>query len=382
MKKYRPALIFLASTVVLAGAILIISYFFSANKNSSATDTASEEQPRLFDESVGNEDTLENNSVTQVFLDNSLNQSRPLNLLFFGDMMLDRHVGERLEGRHMGYLLDGLAGEEKYFFTGFDIISANLEGAVTDGGAHYAPVNAYDFAFSPERIAELKDYGFNYFALANNHFSDQGERGVIETRKNLSELGFYFSGAPDARIDENTRQDIEVAGQKIAMISLSMVYNNFDLENAKSLIEQAAIETDLTIINIHWGNEYQHQFNRYQQNVGHALVEAGADMIIGHHPHVVQGVEIYQGKPIFYSLGNFIFDQYFSAATQESLALKITVDSEQIIISLLPLRSERSVPRQMSDKEKEVFLKSFSAWSRTSETLVEEIENQRIIIKR
>jgi len=381
MKQYRPIL-FLIAALFLIGAILIFVYFFSVNKSNKITDFRWEERADYLTEYDGSVELEDSYAANQAFLDNNLNQQRSLNLLFFGDMMLDRHVKEKLAGRPIGYLLDELAGEEKYFFTGFDIVSANLEGAVTDDGAHYAPVNAYDFAFSPERIAELKDYGFNYFALANNHFSDQGERGVNETRKNLSELGFYFSGAPDAQVNEHARQDIEAAGQKIAMISLSMVYNNFDLEQAKSLVEKAATEADLVIINIHWGNEYQHNFNSYQQAVGYTLVEAGADMIIGHHPHVVQGLEIYQNKPIFYSLGNFIFDQYFSAATQESLALQIKVDSQQIIITLLPLRSTGSIPRLMLDQEKEVFLKNFSAWSQADESLLEEIKNQIITIER
>lgn len=383
MENKRRLTTSLVILILLVGAIAVAVFFFrfykfdyrEANKDNS-----------LVSEDVSNKnfysEKLINNNPNRAFLNGSLNATKPLKLLFFGDMMLDRHVGEKLTNKKIGYLLDDLAGEEKEFFVGYDIIGANLEGAVTNEGDHYPPHNLYDFAFAPERIAELKDYGFNYFALANNHFSDQGERGIIETRKNLSEQGFYFSGAADARIDENTRQDLEIAGRKIAMISLSMVYNNFDLSQAKDLVEKAAVETDFTIINLHWGNEYQHLFNRYQQNVGRALISAGADIIIGHHPHVVQGIEIYQGKPILYSLGNFIFDQYFSAATQESLAVDLTIDDDELTISFLPLRSSGSIPRLMNEGEKNNFFRKFATWSELSAETKELLLDGRLVLPR
>lgn len=121
------------------------------------------------------------------------NESPAVNLLFFGDMMLDRHVGEKISQNGLDYIFAKLAGEENRFFTGIDLVSANLEGAVTDVGAHYTPAMAYDFAFAPELINQLKQYNFNFFNLANNHFTDQGSRGVNETRENLSQLGFNYS---------------------------------------------------------------------------------------------------------------------------------------------------------------------------------------------
>jgi poly-gamma-glutamate synthesis protein (capsule biosynthesis protein) len=303
-----------------------------------------------------------------------------VNFLFFGDMMLDRNVGDKLKGKKVDYLLTELAGEENRFFSGVDIISANLEGAVTNNGAHYNPINSYDFAFSSERIEELKKYGFNYFTLANNHFSDQGQKGVEETRKNLSNLGFNYSGATDAQIDEYSRKDILISDRKIALVGFSMVYRDFDLEKARQMVKDASTENDLVIVNIHWGVEYQHQFNKHQQDVGHALIDSGASAIIGHHPHVVQGMEIYQGRPIFYSLGNFIFDQYFSADTQESLAVGLDFSKATTTMFLFPLKSEKSVPRLMNVQEKEIFLNKFISWSEVGEDIKAQIKNQKINI--
>ncbi|QQG52465.1 MAG: CapA family protein [Candidatus Falkowbacteria bacterium] len=320
-------------------------------------------------------------SQTQWRLPENGEVNNSLRFYFFGDLMLDRHVGERLAGKPLSTLFSSFEGGNK-FWSGADIVGANLEGAVTDNGAHYAPQNAYDFAFAPERIAELQAYGFNYFSSANNHFSDQGQNGVEETRKNLSELGFYYSGSTDAKVDEYSRKDIIVSGQKIAMIGLSMVYNNFDLEAAEKLIGTASLETNLVIVNIHWGTEYEHQFNKHQQAIGHALIDTGADAIIGHHPHVVQGVEIYQGKPIFYSLGNFIFDQYFSADTQEGLSVGLDFSQASTTISFYPLKSAKAAPRLMDENEKVKFWEKFIAWSQLDANQKAAIESGRLVLER
>ena len=110
----------------------------------------------------------------------------------------------------------------------------------------------------------------------------------------------------------------------------------------EKIISVLASATDMVIVNMHWGREYEHQYNKRQQEIAQALVDRGADMIIGHHPHVVQGMEIYHNKPIFYSLGNFIFDQYFSADTQEELAVEAVIDGEGMELVLHPLKSRAS----------------------------------------
>ncbi|PJA92516.1 MAG: hypothetical protein CO133_02800, partial [Candidatus Komeilibacteria bacterium CG_4_9_14_3_um_filter_37_5] len=112
--------------------------------------------------------------------------------------------------------------------------------------------------------------------------------------------------------------------------------------------------------------EYQHQKNTIQENIAHTLIDSGADLIIGHHPHVVQGKEKYRGKYIFYSLGNFVFDQYFSADTQEGLGLGLIMDpsatNKILDYYLFPLQSERSRVRLMSREKKQEFVEKFDKW--------------------
>ncbi|MFA6394012.1 MAG: AmmeMemoRadiSam system protein B [Patescibacteria group bacterium] len=299
--------------------------------------------------------------------------------LFFGDLMLDRHVGEKIKKDGLESLFSELAGEEQRFFQGMDIISANLEGAVTDKGAHYSPANAYDFAFSPELIGGLKKYNFNFFNLANNHFSDQGQRGIIETGKNLQTMGFSFSGCQDAEAGECSATIVEKNGLKIGMAGFSMVYKKFDLAEAEKIVSELKKQSDLAVVNIHWGTEYEHAAGAVQKETGRTLVDAGADMIIGHHPHVVQGMEIYKNKPIFYSLGNFVFDQYFSPDTQEGLAAGIAYNKNKIRIFLIPLKSSGSRPGLMSGSAKDEFFVKFIDWSSLDEKVKEQISANGII---
>ncbi|MDD3711647.1 MAG: CapA family protein [Patescibacteria group bacterium] len=274
-----------------------------------------------------------------------------ISLLFFGDLMLDRHVGEKIDKYGLDYLLEKLNKEN--FTSSYDVVLANLEGAVAKDGAHYLPHSLYDFSFSPNLISSLKKYNFNFFNLANNHLSDQGQKGIEETYQNLSDLGFYYFGCRDAFLSpseellelkmgdnqpvlsEENCSDIvvDIKNKKIAFLGFSMVYKNIDENRVIERIKSLKEKSDLLIVNVHFGIEYQELASQNQVNLARKMVDNGADIIIGHHPHVIQNYEIYQQKPIFYSLGNFIFDQYFSPETQEGLAVSLTVSKDKEIVS-------------------------------------------------
>lgn len=263
-----------------------------------------------------------------------------INMLFVGDIMLDRNVKTLIEKNGLNYVFGELSSQN--FFSGYDLIGTNLEGAVTNGGQHYAPVKEFDFAFDPETVSQLSDYGFNFFNLANNHLADQGQNGIEETRKNLSDLGFKFSGCADGIVDDCSAKIVDIKGKKIAMIGLSMVGLKLDLANVLEIIDSLREETDYIIVNIHWGEEYDLQANKIQQTIAHQFIDNGVDAVIGHHPHVVQEVEVYKDKPIFYSLGNFIFDQYFSEETQKGLAAALFFSKEKISHKVYELSSSKS----------------------------------------
>ena len=129
----------------------------------------------------------------------------------------------------------------------------------------------------------------------------------------------YENIEPNSKYDEATK---DLAGK-----------SSFNLERVKneiSAIKQLKI-ADMAIVSMHWGEEYQLRSNKFQQEIGRALVEAGADIIIGHHPHVIQEIERYKNGWIAYSLGNFIFDQNFSEETMKGLMLKVKIQNKKIV---------------------------------------------------
>jgi poly-gamma-glutamate synthesis protein (capsule biosynthesis protein) len=299
--------------------------------------------------------------------------------LFFGDMMLDRNVKTLIDRKGLDHIFGKIAGSKDSFFYDFDHVMANLEGAVTDNGSHYKPENAYDFAFEPETVNSLKEYNFNFFNLANNHSLDQGERGVRETYQNLEDLEFGFSGCPDGRIGDCSSRVIEKNGKKIGFAGFSMVYSMLNKNDLAEEIKELKEKSDLVVANIHWGVEYEHYFNKTQQDTAYLLIDSGADIVIGHHPHVVQGMEIYKSRPIFYSLGNFVFDQYFSQATQEGLSVGINwQENGDLSLFLFPFKAESGRLEFLEEEEERDFLKKFLNWSDLKESREEEILNGRM----
>lgn len=346
LKKIKPKVLILSLSliglVILSGIFLIFSTNYKNNEVRDFIDITKLSQE------------VAQGIVNYVHLPENKNVEPSVRILFLGDLMLDRYVAQKIKEQGIYYLFSEL--EKRDFFDNYNLVAANLEGAVTNNGVHYPPAIGNDFTFNPEIIKELRNYNFSFFNLANNHLTDQGEQGIVETRDNLDELGFYYSGCRDGRVDECSVKIVEIKNKKVALVGLSMVYSRFDLEQAENLIKDLADTADLVIVNIHWGEEYKTQFSLYQQEIGRGLIDAGADLIIGHHPHVVQGVEIYKNKPIFYSLGNFVFDQYFSVETQKGLAVELLLEKSKLHFNLHPYKSQNSQISLMADQARGEFL--------------------------
>jgi len=308
-----------------------------------------------------------------------------INMLFFGDLMLDRYIFELIQKK------SGTSSEEKGLdfifekinkeinFADYDLVGANLEGAVTDNGLHLAPELVNDFAFNPEIVDGLKKYNFTFFNLANNHLADQGKIGIEQTENNLAKSSFKYSGCYDKKVsDDCSYEIIEIENKKFAMMGLSMVYGDFDFSQAEEILKNLASSTDYVFVNIHWGKEYINLQNEKQKEVAHKLIDAGADMIIGHHPHVVQGLEVYQKKLIFYSLGNFIFDQpelYFPKENSEGLAIEINIKNNKPAVYLLPFKFKSWQLELMKDEEISDFLNKLCDFSELSEDFEKQVKS-------
>lgn len=279
--------------------------------------------------------------------------------LNFGDMMLDRSVAKAMGGKGIPYLLDPLAGNEGRFFAGVDITAANLEGPFAD--VRRPTEKSIAFRFDPVLIPQLQEYGFNLFTLANNHSVDMAYAGDSETRNHLRDAGIDFYGH-QYKIADDSYLLKEVGGVKLAYVGVNDTHPNTDIDAAIALVQKGEQEADFVILNVHWGIEYETTSHPRQQTLAHQFIDAGADVILGHHPHVTQEIEVYNERPIFYSMGNFIFDQYFSVPTQEGYAVGLTFtkgDRTEIHAYLFPLQGEKSAVRLKSPSERRVFIRTY-----------------------
>lgn len=238
----------------------------------------------------------------------------------FGDLMLDRSVRVAIEKQKKDPFVNmaSIAG-------GNDLVLANLEGSFTDFKPKPVAADMMTFTFNPKMAPALKKSGINVLNLANNHALNFGKKGFEQSKKYLKDAGIDYFGDP-LNMDEISFVK-EIKGKKIGFVG----YSEFGTKNLKDVIETVKslnFQVDFLIVYTHWGVEYKTKFTVNQQEKAHQFIDAGADVVIGSHPHVIEPVEIYNNKPIFYSLGNFLFDQVFSVQTQQGLGIKIVLSAD------------------------------------------------------
>jgi len=285
---------------------------------------------------------------------------RNFSILAVGDIMLGRFV--RIISERNGnieYPFELIRGKEDRFFNGFDLLFGNLEGPIYKEGVRSE--TSMIFGFNDDTAPMLAKFGFDVLSIANNHTLNQRNEGLDNTVKKLTENNIGACGHP-VNIDETSVVYKDVNDKKIAFVCFEDAVTKLDKEKAVNVITTAKNNSDFVIVSPHFGVEYKHNANQRQIELAHAFVDAGADIIIGTHPHVVQNFEIYNGVPIFYSLGNFIFDQYWSYDTQEGLTLGLIVTDDYYRIYLFPILSAKSRPYLMNTEQRKSFFEKFIKW--------------------
>ncbi len=262
--------------------------------------------------------------------------SRPLTTIFFaGDIMLSRNVEDKMaKANDYSLPFQKIAEEVK----SADISFANLESPITDKGKHFIP-NSLVFNANPLSIGGLLSAGFDVLSTANNHSLDQGQYGIQYTYDWLKSHGIIPVGAGVPVVDATTAV-IEKNKINFGFLAYSYTAHNdnsndsspyignfHDLTRLKQdILTLRGHYSDVVIVSMHAGTEYTRTPNAEQIEFAHAAIDAGADLVIGAHPHWIQTTEEYKGKWIFYSLGNFVFDQMWSQDTREGLTVLATYD--------------------------------------------------------
>lgn len=364
-------------------------------------DTSSEK----LDSSGSNGEELQSDALKSDVLKEVTTEKEPLSIVAVGDIMLGRGVGSRLDKQSAGYTY----AFEKVtdLLKQGDVIFGNLEGPITDKTHSLTALSKsnkngkFVLKGSVKSFETLKYAGFNMLSLANNHILDYYHEGLFDTMKIFEENGIAFSGAGKNLEDARKPAVIEKKGLKIGLLSYTdyahIVYEGNPkisfaaaedragvvprkYEYIREDVARAQGKFDILMVSLHWGVEESFDILPEQIELAHDLIDSGVDVILGHHPHQFQGMEIYKGKPIFYSLGNFIFDQN-DPENQESFIVNMQFNGTELsAMSAIPVRTidKTQVIPVYGDEAKELLKREVELSSKLDTNF--KIENDKLVL--
>jgi poly-gamma-glutamate synthesis protein (capsule biosynthesis protein) len=266
-------------------------------------------------------------------------------LVAVGDVMLARGVNNKIKKLGPNYPFE----KTREIISSADIAFCNLECAISPKATGDPYHNI--FCIKPGEAKGLSFAGFDLISLANNHVLDGGKKGLLSTMEFLTKEKIKFVGAGKTKTESTLPTLFEVRGVKIVFLAfnlypmdwISFSVNDptmafYDSSWVKEIIGKLKNEVDVIVISLHWGMEYRRSPTSSQMRIAHQLIDAGANLILGHHPHVVQKIEEYKEGIIVYSLGNFVFDQH-DPETKESIIFKAKLSRKGVTeFSTLPIQ--------------------------------------------
>lgn len=291
-----------------------------------------------------------------------------LRLIMVGDILLASTIEKLMDAQGEDYPWVKV----KNHLQEADLAIGNLETSVATVGK--AVYKQYTFQARPSALKEAKAAGIDVLTTANNHTLDFGTESLLETLRNLNKYEIKTAGAGRNEKEAFKPATLKVKGKKIAVLAASRVIptpdwraqdnqpglaTTYDPTLLLEAIKTAKKTNDLVIVSVHWGKELASYPEKYQVHLAHQYIDAGADIVLGHHPHVLQGFELYQGKVIAYSMGNFIFTSR-SEITRDSAMLVVEQDQEgQLHPSVIPvfITAGQPAPVDLDDPNHDILSK-------------------------
>ncbi len=276
-----------------------------------------------------------------------------LTVTLMGDILLDRGVRRAIERKGMEHLFSASVDS---VFRHSDVVVGNLECPATKIKGYTN--KKFVFRGEPEWLAVLKRHGVTHLNLANNHSVDQGREGLADTKRNVERAGMVSIGAGSSMEEAVRPVLIADKPRKVYVVaSLRLALENHAYLPAKTSVSQTSMDSLLhgirqlrasephafIIVCLHWGVEHRLKPTFQQVKEAHDIMDAGADCIVGHHSHTLQSIEDYRGKKIYYSIGNFIFDQQKTINTQACM-VRIKVAETSAALETIPVEIVKCVP--------------------------------------
>ena len=282
-----------------------------------------------------------------------LDNDSTLIVVLTGDILLDRGVRRVIEHHGVGHLFsDGVDS----VFQSAQVVVGNLECPATK---IQSPVfKRYIFRAEPEWLDTLRQHGITHLNLANNHSIDQGREGLLDTRQNILAAGMVPIGAGANMSEASEPVLLAEQPRKVWLVpSLRLALENYAYLTDKPCVSQEPMDsllsrvhrlrqqdsTAVIIVSLHWGAEHKLEPVPRQRHDAHMLIKAGADLLVCHHTHTLQTIEDYNGHPIYYSVGNFIFDQS-SPLNSEACMVRLTIRRDTLETETIPIEIRHCVP--------------------------------------
>ena len=240
-------------------------------------------------------------------------------LMAVGDIMMGDHpiclghgVGTRIKKQCPEYICDNISD----VLRNADITFGNLECVLSDIGIDQTNYKTVHFRGTETSVDGLMHAGFDVLSIANNHILEHGENSLIRTKELLYDNGIQTVGISENKIKSRQPVILNRNGISFGFLAYCLVRDKTaycSVGNSHDIItdvKKAKNDVDILVVSLHWGNEFVRKPSPEQFSLGHSIIDAGAKLILGHHPHVLQGIETYNDGVIAYSLGNFVFDMW------------------------------------------------------------------------
>jgi poly-gamma-glutamate synthesis protein (capsule biosynthesis protein) len=264
---------------------------------------------------------------------------RPVTVVITGDIMLSRTIGQQIASSSDLFPFDDTAA----YLRSFDLTVGNLECVVSTLGSPI-PGKQFTFEAPPRGFDRLVAAGYRIVSVANNHSGDYGKSAFTDMLQHLAERGLtpVGGGLDEAHAHQPALVTIRtttigilaycnIGPDDFAATSTTAGHAWLTAQALQQDIPYVRPQCDFLVVFTHWGIEYMSQEDGDQQTLAHVAIDSGADLVVGCHPHVIQPSEVYKGKPIIYSLGNFVFDYMTSPATSSCHVLTLTVQGSRLL---------------------------------------------------
>jgi len=289
---------------------------------------------------------------------------RELTISIVGDILLSRGVGEVISENGFHYPYE----KTKNILQSDDITIGNLECAITEEKNHAIKKHSIVFKADPQNAKALKNAGVDVLSLANNHTMDYLPKGLQDTMEYLAKENIGYVGVKNNLYTNAESYIIKKKGKSVGILGYNTLpiegefFSDDDvriayarigfLENMATQIRETKNKCDYLIVYFHFGTEFRTEVSEKQREYAYSAIEAGADLIVGAHPHLLQEMELYKDKPIYYSLGSFVFDKFDNNATDDSIILQVKLKGNEISINEIPIMIMKCQPYLVTGDDK------------------------------